>query len=440
MAAREARVGDGIDQARGAGGEDLELKELRRAVSDLVAVTALPGLWLGQTVQFLAESLSGALAGSLAPALLYLRLHLCGEGRPVEIVRGARGQEDDERAHGVGEFLAPWLQPIGSSVPVIAANPLGDGTLRLVVTPISHGKTYGLAAVGSERPDFPTEHGRLILRVAANEAAIFLHGAQLSAERAELLAREQAARFEAERAWAAAEAERRQLTVERSQLETALHENIRLAEEARGKAALEERQRLARELHDSVSQALYGIALNAGAAEIALEADPRQLTRLLGEVSSLAEAGLAEMRALILELRPESLQQEGLVAALEKQAAAASARHGLEIGRALDREPTLPLPAKEALYRIAQEALQNTAKHGRARSAQVELAQTADEVTLSVADDGQGFDPTAEFPGHLGLRSMRERAEAIGGSLSIDSGPGRGTRIEVRMPLVPSAC
>jgi hypothetical protein len=140
MVAREANVAGRIIRARDTAGSS-ELQELRRAVSDLVAVTALPAIWLGQTPQALAEGLGGALAGSLSPELLYLRLDLPWEQRTVEIVR-----------------------------------------------------------------------------TAANEAAISLHGAQLSAERdraeaerADLLAREQAARFEAERAWAAAEAERRRL-------------------------------------------------------------------------------------------------------------------------------------------------------------------------------------------------------------------------------------
>jgi signal transduction histidine kinase len=213
-------------------------------------------------------------------------------------------------------------------------------------------------------------------------------------------------------------------------------ENAQLFDASREKAALEERQRLARELHDSVSQALYGIALNAGAARIAREMDTNQLEHLLDEVSALAEAGLAEMRALIFELRPESLQQEGLIAALEKQAAAARARHGLEVRCLLEREPEVSLPVKEALYRIVQESVQNTAKHGRANVIEIALGTDDGTLILRVADDGHGFDPSGSFPGHLGLRSMQERAEAIGGNLTITSAPGSGTRIGVRVPLV----
>jgi signal transduction histidine kinase len=212
-------------------------------------------------------------------------------------------------------------------------------------------------------------------------------------------------------------------------------ENARLYDEVRDKAALEERQRLARELHDSVSQALYGIALNASAADELLEAAPERTRGLLQDVLHLADAGLAELRALIFELRPESLEREGLVGALEKQAAAVRARHGLEVHLEVGGEPDLPQPAKEALYRVAQEALQNAVKHARARNLDVVLELQDTQVGLMVADDGRGFHPDGKFPGHLGLESMRERAAAVGGTLEIHSAPGKGTRLQARIPI-----
>ena len=212
-------------------------------------------------------------------------------------------------------------------------------------------------------------------------------------------------------------------------------ENARLYEETRGKAALEERQKLARELHDSVSQALYGIALNASAADELFDVAPERARGLVGDVLRLAEAGLTEMRALIFELRPESLEQEGLVGALEKQAAALQARHGLQVRLSLGSEPEVPAATKEALYRLAQEALHNAAKHARARTLDVVLEVTNGAVDLLVADDGRGFDPDGDFPGHLGLRSMRERTAAVGGTLEIASAPGAGTRLSVRVPV-----
>jgi signal transduction histidine kinase len=212
-------------------------------------------------------------------------------------------------------------------------------------------------------------------------------------------------------------------------------ENARLLVEVRGKAALEERQRLARELHDSVSQALYGIALGAKTARKLLDQNPDRAADPLEYVDSLAEAGLAEMRALIFELRPESLQSEGLAAALDKQAAALRARHGINVETDLCNEPDAQLEAKEALYRIAQEALHNTIKHARASTVQIRMQCSANHVLLEICDDGIGFDPKGNFPGHLGLHSMRERIERLGGTLAVESAPGKGTEIRAWMPI-----
>ncbi|HTD76720.1 MAG TPA: DUF4118 domain-containing protein, partial [Chloroflexota bacterium] len=212
-------------------------------------------------------------------------------------------------------------------------------------------------------------------------------------------------------------------------------ENARLYAQVRGTAALEERQRLARELHDSVSQALYGILLNASTADELFEVDPDQAHGLVRDVLGLAEGGLAELRALIFELRPESLEREGLVGALEKQAAAVRARHGLHVRMEVAGEPDLSQAAKEAVYRVAQEALHNAVKHARAHTLDLHLEMGDGEVGLVVADDGRGFDPGREFPGHLGLQSMRERAAAVGGTLEIQSAPGEGTRLRARFPL-----
>jgi signal transduction histidine kinase len=215
-------------------------------------------------------------------------------------------------------------------------------------------------------------------------------------------------------------------------------ENARLFEQAQTLAVVMERQRLARELHDSVSQALYGIALGARTARTLLDRDPRAAAEPIDYVLSLANAGMAEMRALIFELRPESLEIEGLVAALSKLADSLRARHQLDVRAELGEEPDLGLEVKEALYRIAQEALHNIAKHARAGAAELRLAAPTPDspaVTLDIRDDGAGFDPSGAFPGHLGLRSMRERAARLGGSLAIDSAPGRGAHLRVRIPI-----
>jgi signal transduction histidine kinase len=211
-------------------------------------------------------------------------------------------------------------------------------------------------------------------------------------------------------------------------------ENARLYERAQEGAALEERQRLARELHDSVSQALYGMALGTRTARTLLDRDPSKAAEPLDYVLGLAEAGMAEMRALIFELRPEALQEEGLVAALKKQAAALRARHEIDVDISLCPEPAEPYEVKEALYRIAQESLHNTVKHARAHSVKISLARRDEGIALEIEDDGVGFEPEGEFPGHLGLHSMRERAKQMGGLVELTSTPGAGTRVLVWMP------
>ncbi len=211
-------------------------------------------------------------------------------------------------------------------------------------------------------------------------------------------------------------------------------ENAQLYEQAQQLAAVEERQRLARELHDSVSQALYGIALGLHTARIQLDRDPGELPESLNYLLSLAEAALDEMRALIFELRPEALEREGLVSALSKQGAALQARYGMIVQIELCEEPNLPLEVKQALYRIAQEAMHNTVKHARARNVELRLSQTANAVILEVRDDGVGFDPLGSFPGHLGLHSMQERLSSLSGTLQIESAPGQGTSILVQVP------
>ena len=212
-------------------------------------------------------------------------------------------------------------------------------------------------------------------------------------------------------------------------------ENARLYEQTRQLAALEERQKLARELHDSVSQALYGIVLGARTARTLVEREPAKAIEPLDYILSLSEAGLAEMRALIFELRPESLQTEGLIAAVGKLVNALGSRHQIEVQMEAGDEPQIPLETKEAVYRIAQEALNNVAKHARAKRVHVKLVNDSDSLTLQISDDGIGFDTTQSFPGHLGLQSMNERAKQFGGEARINSAMNQGTEIHIRIPL-----
>jgi PAS domain S-box-containing protein len=207
---------------------------------------------------------------------------------------------------------------------------------------------------------------------------------------------------------------------------------------ALAKAHEVERREIARELHDSVTQALYGIALGSQTALSALrqDHDVDAAEAALGYVHMLVEAATDELRALIFELRPDTLEHEGLVAALERQAAfvAAGESVGVEVG--LCGEPGLVFEAKEALYRIAQEAMHNVVRHANARLLRLTLSETNGEVVLEVADDGEGFDSQRLYSGHLGMISMRERAAAVGATFSIDSTIGGGTRVRVVIPVL----
>lgn len=211
-------------------------------------------------------------------------------------------------------------------------------------------------------------------------------------------------------------------------------ENAHLYAQAQSLAALNERQKLARELHDSVSQALYGIGLGTRTALKMVEADGVEkagLVQPLEYVLSLARMGMAEMRALIFELRPESLEVEGLIPALTRRVDAVRSGHEIDVEANLADEPELPLAGKEMLYRVAQEALHNVVKHAHASRVTLLLTSTGGDVTLEIRDDGCGFETNNTFPGHLGLQSMRERVEAFGGLFSVVSAPGKGTTVRV---------
>ena len=212
-------------------------------------------------------------------------------------------------------------------------------------------------------------------------------------------------------------------------------ENVRLYERVRDEATDEARRHLARELHDSVSQAIYAIVLTTHAAQRRAERDPSKAREALDTVIELAEAALAEMRALIFELRPEALAEVGLVGALHRQLDGLELRHGLATSRELHDEPNIPFASKQVLLRVVQEALHNVVKHARATSVRVSAREEGGRLHLQVSDDGIGFDLDASFPGHLGHTSMRERLAALGGHLRLASAPGAGTTVSLDVSL-----
>lgn len=216
-------------------------------------------------------------------------------------------------------------------------------------------------------------------------------------------------------------------------------QNRLLGEEAGRGAALEERARLARDLHDTVNQQLFALAMRTAAVRRRLADNNHEMTEVLTELElleNLARQAHSQTRELILQLRPVTLDQQGLGAALDEYVINMASREGWEVSREIDLSIRPDGNAAESFFRIAQEALHNIAKHAGSRNVRVKLARVDDGVMLSIKDDGAGFDPGAGFrPTAVGLRGIMERAAAMGGKSHIDSAPGRGTEITVVAPV-----
>lgn len=208
------------------------------------------------------------------------------------------------------------------------------------------------------------------------------------------------------------------------------------ANQAEELAVANERTRLARDLHDSVAQTLYGLTLQAEAAGRKLAHGQSDAVQAhLSAMRDDARQTLQETRLLIFELRPPILDQQGLAAALKARLEAVEARSGLVMDLDLQEVSGLPDSVETGLYRIAQEALNNAARHAGATGLRVALNQTATAVTLEIVDNGNGFDPAAVAPGRVGLQGMAERVQQLNGRIDIRSTPQRGTAIHVEVPL-----
>jgi PAS domain S-box-containing protein len=208
-----------------------------------------------------------------------------------------------------------------------------------------------------------------------------------------------------------------------------------LEERTKATAVAAERSRLARELHDSVTQGLYSVTLYAEATRLALAADKQDVAaRNLRELHNMAREAMVDMRMLIFELHPPMLEEEGLVAALQARLAAVESRARLETEIRVKGERRLPLAVEEELFRVALEALNNVIKHASAQHVIVSLRFEGDSASLEITDDGVGFDSAeAKGSGGMGLLGIEERVRRIGGALVIDSTPGRGTTLRVKV-------
>ncbi len=208
-------------------------------------------------------------------------------------------------------------------------------------------------------------------------------------------------------------------------------ERLQTTEGRLATAAAEERNRLARDLHDAVSQTLFSASLIAEVLPRLWQRNPEEGSRRLEEVRQLTRGALAEMRTLLLELRPSALVEAELPHLLNQLGESINGRARVPVTVLVDGQCSFPTEVKVALYRIAQEALNNVAKHAGARQVKVNLLCELTKVTLKITDDGHGFDMTGVPPGSFGLGIMHERAGDIGALISVQSKMGHGTEVVV---------
>lgn len=212
-------------------------------------------------------------------------------------------------------------------------------------------------------------------------------------------------------------------------------EQLRNLLQARQKlATLEERNRLARDLHDSVKQQIFAVVMQIGATKILLKRDVNAAEVRLNEAEKLVKQAQQELTSLIRELRPAALEGKGLVAALRELTTDWAQQTDIVANLRVEGTQTLSLAVEEALFRIAQEALSNVARHSKATLVQMLLTTSDDTVTLSVIDNGQGFDTTGQGSPGVGLLSMRERMKTLGGDVQMESSPGKGTHVVAHCP------
>lgn len=212
--------------------------------------------------------------------------------------------------------------------------------------------------------------------------------------------------------------------------------NAELASKARMSAVVEERQRLARELHDAVSQQLFAISMTATAVGRTLDQDFERAKRQVQLIEEMAAAAQSEMRALLLHLRPVHLEGKRLVEAIPELVDEMRAKIAIDIALDMEEDLYLNKGMENHLFRIVQEALSNTLRHAKATKMDIVLQRRGDSVRLGIRDNGVGFDPLLKKHASYGMVSMEERVNEIGGSLNIASAPGKGTRIEIRVPIM----
>jgi NarL family two-component system sensor histidine kinase LiaS len=208
-----------------------------------------------------------------------------------------------------------------------------------------------------------------------------------------------------------------------------------LLHEREDRAILEERNRLARDLHDSVKQQVFATTMTLGTAKTYRESDPEAAWQMIEEALEISHEAQQELTVLIHELRPVKLEEKGLPDVLGDYGSRWAEQTGIEISTAIDGEQVIPPEMEQALFRVAQEALSNVAKHSNAEKVEITLARSESEIYLEIVDDGKGFDPESANSRGIGLQSMKERIEVLSGELTVESALGNGARLIAQFEL-----
>ena len=326
------------------------------------------------------------------------------EGRSKLTLRVARGFSPEALAHMTGsaievnpsdagtlrkpeiEFASTPVNTQGNNYPDILQVFQCEGILSSMQLPVEiGGKAFGVFAVCSERPNAFREDEQRLFATLIQRAALSIENAQLFEQTKELV-------------------------------------------------VMEERSRLARDLHDSAKQKAFAALAQLGAASGIIENNPTAAKKSLTEAENLVYEVIQELTFLIQELYPLALKEKGLVTALREYIFEWENRTDIQVDFKIDGAKKLPLDVEQALYRIVQESLANIARHSQAKKAGVSLSYNTSLVEVIISDNGQGFD-IGQKPFGLGLHSMRERADMVGGSLRLESKPGEGTRVIIQVPF-----
>jgi signal transduction histidine kinase len=375
-----------------------EIKRLQSCISDLIQIGSLPAIWSVHQPSSIVDALLDALVAMLDLDFAYVRLMESIAGAPTEAAMiGTRSLEARESvgAREIGVALDRWLVADHGTPHAVVPHPIAAGAVSIVTVSLGVPGTLGVLLAASSRPEFPTLFERLLLRVAANEAAIAL--------------------------------------------EESRHCDALLRKGAED-ATLAERVRVAGEVHDTLLQGFTGVTLQLQGAVQRWHADGRHdAANELSRVLSLADETLREARDAVWDLRASETDDGDLAGALEnavRRAIGASGTH-LRFAVSGTRRPLAPA-IQMALVRIAREAAFNAMKHAKPPTVELLLSYEPSSVRLDVRDDGQGLlrsDIDAAAPGgHWGVVGMRERARRVGGTLEIRSAPGRGTALSLSIP------